>query len=94
MSINLVCIAEGRPLPEVIWYKNDLENPLEKPKGSIVHRIKSASKKDSGKYTCLAGNQAGKANRTIEFVIYGKYIHLIFDFCEEEIHLGVDGNYP
>ena len=94
MSINLVCIAEGRPLPEVIWYKNDLENPLEKSRGSIVYKINSASKKDSGKYTCLARNQAGRANRTIEFIIYRKYIHFIFDVYEEKIHLGVDGNTP
>ena len=80
MTIRLVCVAEGRPVPNIFWYKDDLEDPLEKSTGSVVHNIKSASKKDSGKYSCLASNQAGKANRTIEFVMYRKYILYVISY--------------
>ena len=66
-------MAKGRPIPEVRWFKDGMDKPLQKSSGSILHQIKSAAKQDSGKYTCRATNQAGVANRSIEFVFFRKY---------------------
>jgi hypothetical protein len=73
MTINLVCMAKGRPVPQVQWFKDESDQPLQKSSGSILHHIKSASKEDSGRYTCLASNQAGKVIRSIEYIILRKY---------------------
>jgi hypothetical protein len=66
-------MAKGRPVPEVQWFKDDSDQPLQKSSGSILHQIKSASEGDSGKYTCTATNQAGKANRSIKYIFLRKY---------------------
>ena len=73
MTINLVCMARGRPVPEVKWFKDDSDKVLQESSGSILYQIKSALEEDSGKYTCLAVNQAGKATRSIQYIIYRKY---------------------
>ena len=57
-------MAVGRPVPQVSWYKdNNMKEPLGKSSGSTVYNIVSASDKDTGKYTCVATNEAGKTNR-------------------------------
>jgi hypothetical protein len=73
MTINLLCMAKGRPIPEVQWLKDDSDQPLQTSSGSILHQIKSSSKEDSGKYRCVATNQAGRATRSIEFIFLRKY---------------------
>ena len=73
MTINLVCMARGRPVPEVQWFKDKSDQPLQKSSGSILYQIKTASKEDSGRYTCVATNQAGKDVRSIQYIILRKY---------------------
>ena len=73
MTINLVCIASGRPVPQVQWFKDKSDQPLQKSSGSILYLIKSASEEDSGRYTCVATNQAGKDSRSIHYIILRTY---------------------
>lgn len=70
ITINLLCMAKGRPVPKVQWFKDNSDLPLQESSGSILYQIKSASNEDSGKYTCLATNRAGDAKRTIEYIIF------------------------
>ncbi|XP_028412705.1 hemicentin-1-like isoform X2 [Dendronephthya gigantea] len=79
ITINLLCMAKGRPVPKVQWFKDNSDSPLKESSGSILYQIKSASNEDSGKYTCLATNRAGKAKRTIEYIIYRRpYVREFF----------------
>lgn len=66
MAVSLLCMAKGRPVPELQWYKDGVDEPLEESSSSILYQINSASKKDSGTYTCCATNQAGRDCRSIQ----------------------------
>jgi len=73
LSIN--CLAQGHPLPEIDWYRNeeilrsDHEFSIDKSTGELV--IRSISDKHSGLYTCHARNEAGKAMQDILVYVTG-----------------------
>lgn len=62
-DLNLECIAEGFPTPQVEWVKTGHTLP-EKAKvenhGKLLV-VSSAEQEDSGKYTCKAKNRLGEA---------------------------------
>ena len=66
----LVCEAEGFPVPIITWTKNGklLLGSHNKTK-FIIH---DASKKDAGKYKCVASNTAGRASYTYAVEVTGK----------------------
>uniref|UniRef100_A0A8C1I841 Cell adhesion molecule-related/down-regulated by oncogenes n=1 Tax=Cyprinus carpio TaxID=7962 RepID=A0A8C1I841_CYPCA len=75
-SIQLVCRAEGNPTPEIQWLKDGktLSRTAQKnieisPDGSTL-TVTAVHTSDSGKYTCVATNQAGEEDRIFNLNVY------------------------
>uniref|UniRef100_A0A8C1GCV3 Hemicentin-1 n=1 Tax=Cyprinus carpio TaxID=7962 RepID=A0A8C1GCV3_CYPCA len=72
-SIQLVCRAEGNPTPEIQWLK-DGKTLIHifyriSPDGSTL-TVTAVHTSDSGKYTCVATNQAGEEDRIFNLNVY------------------------
>ncbi|XP_025019182.1 hemicentin-1 [Python bivittatus] len=65
--VSLVCLANGTPIPTISWLKDgqtlstSFHVTLENPKMGI-HILKSEIN-DTGRYTCIASNEAGEVNQ-------------------------------
>uniref|UniRef100_A0A8C6YM76 Hemicentin 1 n=1 Tax=Nothoprocta perdicaria TaxID=30464 RepID=A0A8C6YM76_NOTPE len=75
-SIQLVCSAEGVPVPVVQWLKDGQAVAREEsqrtrvtPDGSTLN-IFRALPSDTGKYTCVATNPAGEEDRIFNLNVY------------------------
>ncbi|XP_010130628.1 PREDICTED: hemicentin-1, partial [Buceros rhinoceros silvestris] len=75
-SIQLVCNAQGVPMPVMQWLKDgktvpgdDLQRIRVTPDGSTLN-ISRALSSDTGKYTCVATNPAGEENRIFNLNVY------------------------
>ncbi|XP_073667498.1 hemicentin-1 isoform X2 [Paramisgurnus dabryanus] len=75
-SIQLVCRAEGTPTPEIRWLKDGKtlsrtaqSNIKISPDGSTL-TVTALHTSDSGKYTCVATNQAGEEDRIFNLNVY------------------------
>ncbi|XP_016146102.1 hemicentin-1-like [Sinocyclocheilus grahami] len=74
--IQLVCRAEGNPTPEIQWLKDGktLSRTAQKnieisPDGSTL-TVTAVHTSNSGKYTCVATNQAGEEDRIFNLNVY------------------------
>ncbi|CAL8359322.1 unnamed protein product [Lota lota] len=72
--LELECIAEGLPTPQVSWTKVDGDLPANRT--SFLHhhkmlRIINVSESDAGKYRCTAKNQLGSAHHNIQVTVRG-----------------------
>lgn len=70
--LEMECIAEGLPTPEVSWTKVSGELPDERT--SLLHyhktlRIVNVSEADAGEYRCSARNQLGTLHHTIHVAV-------------------------
>ena len=79
--VSLVCEVRGVPDPQVTWGKDDAEVQ----RGGKIYTIETAARSDSGNYSCLASNIAGKAKATTQLNVLGKnsylnYVRLLFFF--------------
>ena len=76
-SIIIECPAEGTPSPKIIWMKNGEEIYFEnEPYKRLLSdgrrlEITQADPSDSGEYTCVAKNIAGKVHRTFNLDVWG-----------------------
>lgn len=76
--IILSCLAEGTPVPEILWYRdNDLVHTS--PSLAVANdgtelRISSIRQEDIGDYTCAAKNGQGSVRHTTKLVVAGKFI--------------------
>ena len=70
------CKTTGFPRPRVIWRKIAGPSYRTHSVGNLL-KIRNARKKDSGIYTCLASNVAGKANASIFVLVKGEYITIL-----------------
>ncbi|ROL43461.1 Hemicentin-1, partial [Anabarilius grahami] len=75
-SVQLLCRAEGSPTPEIQWLKDGktLSRTAQKnikisPDGSTL-TVTATHTSDSGKYTCVATNQAGEEDRIFNLNVY------------------------
>nr|CAI5860889.1 unnamed protein product [Callosobruchus analis] len=78
-DIELPCIVQGYPVPQVKWYKDGVEiTNSEKMQITGVNTlfIRNVTKSDSGNYQCEATNAYSRASSTIEIIVEGgMYIH-------------------
>ena len=71
------CPAEGKPSPEITWYKNgiQLDATLQKRHeilaGGRQLRVKGAQLTDAGTYQCLAVNKAGEDSVDFQLTVLG-----------------------
>ncbi|KAJ1172187.1 hypothetical protein NDU88_004037, partial [Pleurodeles waltl] len=70
----LPCTADGSPTPDIAWQKDlrPLQDALRKY--SVMQygdlNLDNAVPEDTGSYTCIASNAAGKAEHTVSFVVH------------------------
>ncbi len=72
-SFKIVCVIDGLPFPEVVWFKdnvmiqnqNNLRINVNLDGISSTISINSSSTDDSGMYTCVAINDVGSDNGTV-----------------------------
>lgn len=71
-----MCLADGTPTPSMSWIKDgqvlnfEFNETLEN-QGMTLHFAK-AEVDDTGKYTCIASNEAGEANKHFTLKVLGK----------------------
>ena len=73
--IILSCLAEGTPVPEILWYR-DNELVHTSPSLAVANdgtelRISSIRQEDIGDYTCAAKNGQGTVRHTTKLVVAG-----------------------
>ncbi|XP_019730956.1 hemicentin-1 isoform X3 [Hippocampus comes] len=74
-TINLECISSGIPAPTMTWLKDGRpvdtsQEHLKLESAGRVLKVLGARQEDSGKYTCLATNAAGEAQKNIRLSVH------------------------
>ncbi|XP_042661906.1 hemicentin-1 isoform X1 [Tyto alba] len=66
-SASMKCLTDGTPAPTMSWFKNghplSLGAPLTSSNQGMVLHIVKAETGDTGKYTCVASNEAGDISK-------------------------------
>ncbi|KAM6456551.1 hemicentin-1 isoform 2-T2 [Liasis olivaceus] len=71
--VSLVCLANGTPTPAISWLKDgqtlstSFHVTLENPKMGL--RILMSEINDTGRYTCIASNEAGEVNQHFDLKV-------------------------
>lgn len=81
--VRMKCPAEGNPVPNITWYKNN-KNPVTRNLGQVRSNryqilLEDLVTSDSGNYTCVVCNIKGCINFTYKLEIIGKASH--FKHC-------------
>lgn len=79
-KLVLKCNTSGQPPPKVLWMKSSWTLALPESSDSSRFVIESASKKDAGRYVCIATNKAGSTEKDYNVVIMCKCRELIIFF--------------
>lgn len=79
---SLMCLANGTPAPKILWRKDDQPLNLDfhvilENQGMSLHIAKSEAD-DTGRYTCVASNEAGEVSKHFTLKVLGKE----FKFCD------------
>lgn len=70
-KLALKCETSGYPTPKVFWMRNNQQLLLsESDVSSLV--IENATKKDAGRYICIATNKAGSTEKDYNVVVMCK----------------------
>ena len=74
-SVRLVCQADGRPKPDVVWTTNG--QPL--LRDSVLHddgslELLSVDEDDTATYTCTATSVAGVTEKRIRLTVHGQLL--------------------
>uniref|UniRef100_UPI00398E4AE4 vascular endothelial growth factor receptor 1 isoform X2 n=1 Tax=Pristiophorus japonicus TaxID=55135 RepID=UPI00398E4AE4 len=74
-SITLECQAEGRPMPQIAWYKNNqrllVESGITLGPGSKTLIIERVKEEDEGLYQCQATNRKGFVETSAYITVRG-----------------------
>lgn len=82
-DVTLQCAAEGVPRPAITWLKDG--RPIAGQQRAVIQnegrmlQIKDAKVSDTGRYTCIAVNVAGQADRKHDISVHG--MRSLFFFC-------------
>ena len=77
-SVRLVCDADGRPRPDVVWTRNgrrlsvDTDDPHYSVDDDGTLTVFSVDDRDAGTYTCTAVNVAGLREKRINLLVHGQ----------------------
>ncbi|XP_032791333.2 protein turtle isoform X2 [Daphnia magna] len=79
--IILSCLAEGTPVPEILWYR-DNELVQTSPSLAVANdgtelRISSIRQEDIGDYTCAAKNGQGSVRHSTKLVVAGGAVIIV-----------------
>lgn len=79
--VRIDCRISGRPLPEVLWYRNGKLVTDDRTHKLIVNEagnqsllITVASREDGGAYTCVARNKSGESRFQVNLTVIGELI--------------------
>ncbi|KAL1430243.1 hypothetical protein MTO96_015187 [Rhipicephalus appendiculatus] len=76
--VDLLCVAEGFPVPGYSWYKRDGQRMLPLEPGMDIRQVagvlhfREVEAGDAGTYVCLASNSVGEAQVDLELVVTPK----------------------
>lgn len=76
-SIDLNCVVNGYPFPDIKWYKEDTQLSLEGNEVSLSNDLQTLTilkpeENDSGSYRCQAENSVDKAEKVFQLNVLGK----------------------
>ncbi|KAK8757308.1 hypothetical protein V5799_005060, partial [Amblyomma americanum] len=77
-NIDLLCVAEGFPVPGYSWYKRDSQRMLALEPSVRVRQVagvlqfRDVDVSDAGTYVCLVSNSVGEAQVDLELVVTPK----------------------
>ena len=71
-NITFVCVAEGRPRPDVSWWKGDLDLNV----NETAYVVYASGTNETGVYSCVARNLAGFIRTSSAVTVLGKRAHL------------------
>lgn len=75
-TLALVCISDGTPTPVVSWLRDSAALPVDTHTALLNHnstlQIAHLQVHHTGRYTCLARNQAGEARRHFSLKVLGE----------------------
>jgi len=77
-SASLLCVADGSPTPSVSWLKDAVTLTPDLPDLDVLNQnttvqILRARVNDTGRYTCVADNAAGRASRRFNVKVLGEW---------------------
>lgn len=75
--LEKTCTAIGRPSPMIFWKING-RTLLNSKSSSLTLHIPSIQEKQSGKYSCEASNEFGKASQGFEVIVRGMNVFVVF----------------
>lgn len=72
----LLCIADGTPTPTISWIKDGValaaDHHISVLNMNTTLQFSSAQINDTGRYTCMADNDAGRASRHFNLKVLGE----------------------
>ena len=74
-TVNIRCVASGKPVPSVFWNSTGDMQPANKydiKQDGTLLTIREVDTRDSGKYMCNAVNKAGKDSQAAVLEVVGK----------------------
>ena len=74
-DFRLQCRAQGHPEPQIKWQgleRMGIDRRIGLVQADKVIVIQNATASDSGKYTCIASNEAGSVNASAFVTVLGK----------------------
>nr|XP_037276529.1 roundabout homolog 1-like [Rhipicephalus microplus] len=77
---ELLCAAEGFPVPSYSWYKRDGQRMLPVESGPRVRQVagilqfREVESSDGGSYVCVVSNSVGDAQVDLELVVTREYL--------------------
>lgn len=93
-DVTLQCAAEGVPRPAITWLKDG--RPIAGQQRAVIQnegrmlQIKDAKVSDTGRYTCIAVNVAGQADRKHDISVHGMRFFFCFFLLVSFMLFGLD----